>query len=176
MLAEYKRHEPEQKERLQQERLAIPKEALALALKSSAYRNEGTLFEEHELKAGKPAGGIESVIISALQTGSPAFEVRTVQLRWPDTFAIVGRQDFLGGLRQCVIVGAQTGENETRILFTVMEYKTKHDVSLNGGLAFNTSYIPLHPSEVGELTDKMKAQIAEGIQIVTARIQQAIGQ
>jgi hypothetical protein len=79
-------------------------------------------------------------------------------------------------LRQCVVVGAQTGENETRILFTVMEYKTKHDVSFQGGLTFNTSYIPLHPSQVGELTDKMKAQIDEGIQIVTARIQQAIEQ
>jgi hypothetical protein len=176
LLAEYKQREPEQKERLQQEKLAIPREALALVVKSVVYGNEGTLFEEHELKAGKPVAGIESAIISALQTGSPAFQVRPHRLPWPDSFAVVGRQEFSGGVRQCVIVGAQTGENETRILFTVMEYKTKHDVSLNGGLTFNTSYVPLHPSEVGELTDKMKTQIAEGIQIVTGRIQQAIGQ
>jgi hypothetical protein len=176
LLADYKRREPEQKERLRQERLAIPKEALALALRSCTYRGEGPLFEQHELKASKPVAGMESAIISALQSGSPAFQVSSRQLPWPDSFAIVGRQEFSGGLRQCVVVGAQTGENETRILFTVMEYKTKHDVSFQGGLTFNTSYIPLHPSQVGELTDKMKAQIDEGIQIVTARIQQAIEQ
>jgi len=75
LLADYKLHEPEQIERLQQERLAIPKQALALALKSATYRNEETLFEEHELKASKPVGGMESAIIAALQNGSPAFEV-----------------------------------------------------------------------------------------------------
>ena len=176
LLAEYKQREPEQKERLQQERLAIPKQALALALEYASYKKEGTLFEEHELKAGKPVAGMESAIISALQTGSPAFQVRSQRLSWPDSFAIIGRQEFSGGMRQCVVVGAQTGENETHVMFTVLEYKTKHDVSLNGGLTFNTSYIPLHPSEVGELTDKMKAQIAEGIQIVTARIQGVLGQ
>jgi hypothetical protein len=177
LLTDFKQHEPEQKERLQQERLAIPRQALPLAVKSSTYnRNEEKLFEEHELKASKPVAGMESAIMAALQAGSPAFQVRSKQLPWPDSFAITGRQELPGGLRQCVIVGAQTGENETYILFMVIEYKTKHDVSLGGGLTFNTSYIPLHPSQVGELTEKMKAQIAEGIQIVTARIQQAIGQ
>ena len=37
-------------------------------------------------------------------------------------------------------------------------------------------HTPLHPSRVGQLTDKMKAQIEEGIRITTERIQRAIGE
>jgi hypothetical protein len=65
-------------------------------------------------------------------------------------------------LQQVAIVAVKINENETHILFKVMEYKSKRDISLAGGLSFNTSFVPLHMPEVSELTDKMKAQIEEG--------------
>ena len=79
-------------------------------------------------------------------------------------------------MRQIVIVGARINENETRILFKVMEYATKHDVSLSGGLSFNTSFAPLHEPEIGTLTPKMKMQIEDGLRLATERIQAVIGQ
>jgi hypothetical protein len=56
-----------------------------------------------------------------------------------------------------------------------MEYKSKQTVSFDGGLTVTTSFIPLHPSQGGVLTDKMKAQIEEGKRIIEERIRGAIG-
>ena len=44
------------------------------------------------------------------------------------------------------------------------------------GLSFNTSFAPLHEPEIGELTPKMKAQIEDGLRMVTERIQEVTGQ
>ena len=79
-------------------------------------------------------------------------------------------------MRKIVIAGAKINDNETRVLFKVLEYTSKHDVSLSGGLSFNTSFAPLHEPEIGELTPKMKAQIEDGLRMATERIQGVIGQ
>jgi hypothetical protein len=47
---------------------------------------------------------------------------------------------------------------------------------MQGLLAFtdNISFIPVHPSRIPEFTDKLKAQVEEGVKIVTDRIQRGI--
>jgi hypothetical protein len=45
---------------------------------------------------------------------------------------------------------------------------------LNAPVAVN--YVPIHPSRIGKLSEKLQAQLKEGVSNVTARIQQAIGQ
>jgi hypothetical protein len=57
----------------------------------------------------------------------------------------------------------------------VIEYTSKRDVTFSGGLTVNTSYIPMHQTEVGELTEKMKAQIENGLRIANEGIQEAVG-
>ena len=75
-----------------------------------------------------------------------------------------------------MIAGAQTGDNETRIFFKVMEYKKKTAVTFQGQLTFNTSFVPLDPSRISELSEREKAQIKDGVIIVEERIRRAVGQ
>jgi tetratricopeptide (TPR) repeat protein len=154
-----------------QECLAIAKKAFDDALTHLCYSGEGNLFERNELQTTGTVGEVESRIIKALETGSPSFQVRRKPHPCPDAFLITGQQELPESARRSyIIAGSQTNEHEVQIIFEVLEYKTKREVSLAGGLSFNTSYVPLHPSRVGEFTEKMKVQIAEGRRIVRERL------
>jgi len=102
--------------------------------------------------------------------------VRPKKLPWAESFAMSCEQQLPGGLRKILIAGGKINDQETRILYKVMEYTTKHDISFSGRLSFNTSYVPLHEPEIGRLTPKMKAQIEDGLRIATEGIQGVIGQ
>ena len=113
----------------------------------------------------------------------PAFGLDVNNSPKPETYEIVGVQNVSGvlvnsGLRRCIIVCGQTTDNETEILYKVMEYEAKHNVTMQGLLAFkdNIQYIPIHPTTITNMTDKMKAQLQAGVSNLTVRIQGAIGQ
>ena len=65
---------------------------------------------------------VAEAIKNALVTGQPAFRVVRYEPPRPDTFTLQIRQRIGFGYRECQIVGAEVRENETRILFQVMEY------------------------------------------------------
>ena len=69
-------------------------------------------------------------------------------------------------------------DDETQIFFKVLEYKTKHNVGIQGALNFKDTMelIPVDPSRITDFTDKLKAQVEEGKKIVTERIEHAVGQ
>jgi len=75
-----------------------------------------------------------------------------------------------------VIVGARTKDDETQILFQVLEYKVeaKEKFSIGNliGAPVGVNYIPIRAS--GE-TEKIQARLAEGVSNVTAIIQGVIG-
>ena len=83
------------------------------------------------------------------------------------------------GKRRCVIVIGQTKDDETKILFKVFEYKTeavnKFSIGNLIGTPVAVNYVPIHASKV-TMTDALNARLAEGVQSINARIQQAIGQ
>jgi len=58
----------------------------------------------------------------------------------------------------------------------VVEYKKKTSVSFQGQLTINTSYVPLDPSKLGELSEREKTQVKEGAAMVEERIRRAVGQ
>ena len=176
MLAEFTKQDAAQREQAQQARQAVPQMALTAALSGFTFQNEGSLFEAHEVTTSKPFAELAPALITAFETKAPAFTVRSKKSYWPDSFGLTCQQELAGGLRKIVIAGAKINDNETRILFKVLEYTSKHDVSLSGGLSFNTSFAPLHEPEIGELTPKMKAQIEDGLRMATERIQGVIGQ
>jgi hypothetical protein len=180
LLADYKKREPEQTERLRVERLNRPKQVYNNAL---GHYTDANLFDDHELKTSKPAKDVASAIASALLYVQPTYKIDKNNSPQSETYEIVGMQDVSGvlvasGVRRCIIVCGQTTDNETEILYKVMEYKTKHNVSMQGLLNFkdNEQSIPINPSRIPDMTDKLKAQLQEGVSNVTARIQQAIGQ
>jgi len=118
---------------------------------------------------------VEAAIRRELET-TPAFKVMKIMVFAPEAFAMSAWQDVPGGSRRCVIAGAQTGDKETHIFFKVMEYKKKTSVSFQGQLTLNTSYVPLDPSRISELTEREKAQVKDGATIFGERIRRAIGQ
>ena len=176
MLAEFTKQDAAQREQAQQARQAVPQMALTAALSGFTFQNEGSLFEAHEVTTSKPFAELAPALITAFETKAPAFTVRSKKSFWPESFGLTCQQELTGGLRKIAIAGAKINDNETRILFKVIEYTSKHDVSLSGGLSFNTSFAPLHEPEIGELTPKMKAQIEDGLRMATERIQEVIGQ
>lgn|ERR1022692_4113198 len=84
------------------------------------------------------------------------------------------------GRRQCVIVGGQTQDDETLILYKVLEYKTEAAIKFSIGNLIGApaavNYIPIHPSRISHMTEKNQTQLSGGISNVTERIERAIGQ
>jgi hypothetical protein len=181
LLGDFKKREPEQIERLRVERLERPRKIFNSL---TAPHSDFSLFDEHELKTTKPAKEVETAIVSALKD-QPAFRVMRNDSPAPDTFEIEATQElstFLNtsaGRRTCLIVGGQTRDDETVILFKVLEYKTeavnKFSIGNLIGTPVEVNYVPIHASGNAKLSDKLQAQLNAGMSNVTERIQQAIG-
>ena len=180
LIAEYKPHEPEQIERERVERLARPKKVFD---DFSAKTKDAELFESNELKTSKPVKEVVSAIVQALELVQPTFKVTGNTSPQPETYAIYANQSDTGilstsGYRQCLIVCGQASDDETQIYFKMVEYKAKHNVTMPGLLAFHDDleFVPIHPSRIPDMTDKLKAQVRAGVSNLTVRIQGAIGQ
>jgi tetratricopeptide (TPR) repeat protein len=179
LMADCKEHEPEQIERIRLERAERGQKTFDSIMAGMA---DAALFESHEIKTTMPAKRALNAILEALKV-QPEFHIKKKGLRTSETFEIEAAQELTttvgtrAGRRQCVLVVAQAADDETQILFKVLEFKAHHSVSDRGLLNFtdNLTYIPVHPSRIPEFTDKLKAQVEEGTKIVTDRIQNAIG-
>ena len=183
LLLEYKPHEPEQIEHERVERLNRGKVTFDAFLKG--YVGDADLFDSYELKTTKALKDVQTNLVSWLGT-KPAFHIFKNASTAPETFEIEAVQEsstYLGtssGRRQCLIVGAQTKDDETQILYKVLEYRTEAQTKFSIGALIHApvavNYIPIHASGNIPLSDKLQAQINEGVSNVTARIQGAIGQ
>ena len=140
------------------------------------------LFKEYEFKTSLPAQEVSSAIVKALQASPQAFDIQNSWAAPPNTFETVAHQTFslgiLGGSeRKCLLVVGQTKAGETQILFKVLEYQIKHIIQAN--MQFNVSddklLIPVHSSQM-QMNDNLLARLRDGVQIVTEKIKQAIGQ
>ena len=182
LLAEYRRREPEQKEKIRLERLEHGNTAFKNALLGNS---DADLFATHEFKTTRPVNQAYPAILDALRI-PPAFQISKNFSPGPETYEIDFVQEFStymatsAGRRQGVIVCAQTKDDETQILFKILEYKTEAQNKFSIGNLIGTpvavNYVPISPSRIGPLTDKLEARLNEGITNVTARIQGAIGQ
>jgi hypothetical protein len=181
LLVDFKKREPEQIERLRVERLERPRKVFDSL---TARHSDFSLFDEHEMKTTKPIKDVQTAIVWAMRD-QPAFQVTRNDSPAPDTFEIEATQElttFLNtsaGRRTCLIVGGQTRDDETVILFKVLEYKTeavnKFSIGNLIGTPVEVNYVPIHVSGNVKLSDKLQAQLNAGVSNVTERIQQAIG-
>ena len=182
LVAEYKRREPEQKERMRLERL----ERGNLAFKDAllAFR-DADLFPRYEFKTTKPVNEVYPAILNALNI-PPAFPVSKNFSPAPETYQIEFAQEFStylatsAGRRVGVIVCAQTKDDETQILFKVLEYKTEAQIKFSLGNLIGApgavNYVAVSPARLGSLSEKLQARLNEGVTNVTARLQGALGQ
>lgn len=182
LLADYKQHEPGQIERIRLERLNRPKQVFDDLVTMEVDAN---LFEDHSLTTSKPAKDVALAIASALQYVQPAFKIYSNSVPKPETYAIVATQDDAGMFanlahRECFIVCGQTADNETQIIFKDVEYKAEAAVKFSLGNLLNMpvskNYIPIHPSRIPNMTDKLREQVQGGVSNLTVRIQVAINQ
>src|SRR5581483_9467628 len=179
LLADFKKHEPEQIERLRVERLERPRKVFDSLL--SRYSDAG-LFEEHELKSGKPVKEVANAVLDALKI-KPAFQLTKQNSTIPETFTIEAEQELStylatsAGRRKCLIVMSQTRDDETVILFKVLEYKAeaveKFSIGALIGTPVNVKYVPIHSSRIPKLSEKLQAQVKTGVSNLTERIQAA---
>ena len=179
---EYKRREPEQKERLRLERLEHGNVAFKNAF---AYKSDADLFTSHEFKTTKPVSQVYPAILDALRIPPAMFVTRNYS-PLPETYEIDFTQEFStylatsAGRREGVIVCAQTKDDETQILFKILEYKTEAQNKFSLGNLIGTpvavNYVPISAARLGALSEKLQARLIEGVSNVTARIQGAIGQ
>ncbi|MFM2293631.1 MAG: hypothetical protein RLZZ350_44, partial [Verrucomicrobiota bacterium] len=110
--AEYKMHEPEQREQARLERLGRTKKLFDAVMSNTSFAE---LFETHEVKTTKPAKDIQVALYNALlsesSAGQPQFKVMHNETPKPETFSIEAVQETttalgtIAGKRYCFIVG-----------------------------------------------------------------------
>jgi len=181
LLADYQKREPEQIERERQDRLKLPRKIFDTLC--DKYR-DSKLFDEHELKTKKPYNEVQAGISGALLSVQPPFVYNVNDSPTPGIHEFAATQKFSigllsGGERMCLIVVGQTKDDETQVLFKVLEYQRHKRFDMNvpvNQLPISEELIPLSPSSFPQISEQQTNQLKAGVQIVTERIQQAIGQ
>ena len=128
------------------------------------------------LKTSKEPKDLELPLLGAIKEAPLKFDV-TKYNEASDIFAIEAVHEFTtaldtsAGRRQCVIVGSRTKDDETQILFKVLEFKVeaKEKFSIGNmlGAPSEVNYLPIQASEQNE---KLRGRLAEGVSNVTAAI------
>jgi hypothetical protein len=159
-----------------QQRIRELSEALNGA--SRPYEN-APQFSSHELVTTNSATIVGSAISSALSGANPPFE--NVRLNWiyQHLFMLEARQRVGIGYRDCLILGSQVRENETRIQFKVFEYEHPPVINLLGGMLQLKPEVKITSQDrqvTADQAEKFQLRIKEGINLVTALIQRATGQ
>lgn len=176
LLGEFRDRGTEQAEQKRQLRLERPKQVFEAL---SSRFPDSSLFETHELKNEKPVTAVRAAIVNALKQQRP-FQITRNESTAPETFEIEAQQDTLSALstiagrRKCLIVGGQTRDNETQILFKVLEYKTEAVEKFSIGALIGTpgevKFVPIHSSRIPNMTEKLQAQVAYGVSNVVGRM------
>jgi hypothetical protein len=170
-----RRAEQDLAEKQRQARLERPKVLMASATETFV---DADLFENQTLTCTKKVKEVGDAIQDALRGSQPAFEI--IKYDWPDneSFVMQAKLQIFGGVRQCFIVGGQTRDDETRIVFKVVEYETHLNLNLGGFVRITDGKPPIiavHPSRIGEMTSQRQARVRDGIRNATERIRSAIG-
>jgi len=158
-------------ERRRVERLTRPRGAFDALC---AQNPDAALFEEHQMTSRNPAKNVEIAIVQALQAAPMGFEIQSDASPQPDTYEVTAQQTFslgiLGGTeRICLLVVGQTNDDETQILFKVVEYQIQHTIV---NFQDEKQLIPVHPSRM-QMNDLLQTRVRDGVRDVTERIQKA---
>jgi len=122
---------------------------------------------------------LAAAMTNALTSGRPPFKVVEIDLTREDMFVIKARHGISIGYRECLIVAGQVAENETRILFKVIESENPPKANLLGGLLQLPTKVTLannDPKVARERLEKLEQRIKEGIAIIREKIHGAIEQ
>jgi tetratricopeptide (TPR) repeat protein len=179
MLAEFKQHEPEQRARMVREN----SETLTNVFNEFTGKITGAAsVERRELSTPESAQNLRTALVHQFTAVEPIFRIS--KSGWTnETFFMDFDQEVSGGGRLCMIVATQIKEGETRLFFKNIEYKNDAiGLKILGAVVgtitstkFQSSFHPIDPTDA-KLSDSDKKRIADGNQIITDRIQHAIGE
>ena len=182
LLADYKQRASVQAEQAKAEQLN------QLQTEFDAWMSQNpdsSLFDTRELKTTKSSQAVAAAIRETLVNDVPQFKLTRDDSPKPGLFAFDAEQEIMtylntsGGRRRCVIVVGQTKDDEIKVLFKIIEYKTeavnKFSIGNMIGTPVAVNYVALDASK-GNLNNDQKTQIAGGIHFITDHIQKAIAQ
>jgi len=172
LLRDIKSLENQQADRLKQEqqaRAARPRQIFDSVLGTIT---DSSLFDAHVLTTSKSAADVQSAVVSALKAANPPFAVNVQSV--PGAYQIYIKLDFQNGggeqaRRAGVVIVGQTKDDETQVLFKVLEYVVRRNADGSGTL------IPLNASRI-QMDQAMDVQLFNGAYTVTDIIKKAIGQ
>ena len=166
-------------ERQRQEQLKRPRQAFNSLC---AQYPDARLFTEYGFKTSMAAKEISAAIAKSLEEYPQGYEIKGSRTPQTETYETVAQQTFslgiLGGSeRICLLVVGQTKDDETQILFKVLEYQVQHVLQVNGLLNAQDEkkLIPINSTRM-QMTDVLQARVREGVQNVSNKIKQVIGQ
>jgi hypothetical protein len=127
---------------------------------------------------GKTAHDIGPAINNALTNGSSPWTVTLFEFPLPDIFVVEANQHYFGGMRKCLIIGGQAKDDETQIFAKVLEYESNHTIVMQNlfSIKDNVQYALIDPNAYPDPSDIRQGRIRDGVQIISERIQRAIGQ
>jgi len=136
---------------------------------------DAQLFSEHEMKTSGTAKDVEAAIVKSLQAAPLGYDIVSDESVPPDCYQMTASDTFslgiLGGTeRLCLLVVGQTKDDETQILYKVVEYRIQHTLV---NFQDTRQLIPMHPSRM-QMDELNQLHVQEGIRLVKERIQKAI--
>ena len=170
---ERQRHARELAEQQAQQRLQELRQVFNAA--SRPYENAAQ-FSSHELVTSNSVNIVGNALSSVLSREQPAFQNRQHNWIQQHIFILESRQRVGLGYRDCLIVGSQVRENETRIQFKVFEYEHPPELNVLGGLLQLSTSVKItsqDPQVAADQAQKFQLRINQGIELVTVAIQRA---
>lgn len=133
---------------------------------------DASRFAKHELTSTDAVAVVGPAVRQALATGQPAFQIVRFEQPRPDRFTLQARQSMGLSYRDCLMAGIQVRENETRVVFKVVEYDHPPKSNLLGGLL--GAVVTPQTDNDGTRAARFQQQIKEGAEMVKARLEKAI--
>jgi hypothetical protein len=137
------------------------------------------LFDRQEVKVKGSLADLERKLVAALTNDEPAFKLLALKEPDPGMFFLQVMQPMkAAGWRRCDMVGGQTSEGETLLVFKVFEYAYAEAFSIRSLVGDNNekNMVPIHESRLGQSKLPLLARRAEGIKLIRDRIRKVTGE
>ena len=152
-------------------RVSRPRDYFAKLMSQTRHNAE---FAEQDLTVHGKAADLRTKLADALtKSFMLKFTIEANEQPFAEGFFIQAKLPDLTGFRRCYIVGGQTADGEVTIRFKVFELGWSADAALAGlfGKADEEKAVPI--TQLQRQPGVVESKRAEGIQMVTERIQKA---
>lgn len=137
------------------------------------------LFETHTIVVKRKVKDVQDIVTRTLETDL-SFRIKDVNSNLGEGFEILAEMEFLTtlktieGKRVCLIVGSQVTDEDTELIFKVLEFRTepvnKFSIGNLIGASVAVIYRPIHKDSKAASDDKFQARLREGSEMLKKRL------